>query len=642
MKKLNSYLLLVILLTFSSSAFIQKQSNERKSEEVWSGTVSFLEKRTGREIVTSEWTMFASFNASHGTANQNKKDRMRNGAKGDCYGEGSSELDVGIDDETNTYGITAYIPSCTGTSVTAAGTVSAAAQDETAIVINDQPLPENTNSLSGTLTIDEGPFPDGSAASTIYKWNLVKGPLDVELVVTPSLYDTWKPEPGADEDEYGNVMNIGLKVQKRNGGFPALQAVEFELRLSTTSREPGITINAPLNPSANPKPDIRFLEHPEGELFEEDQFIKIPCRDGTTGEVIIGSFDGGGWTILTADAILEGGLRIKGFLMQDRNIKRIPVPKNRTGGVIAESWLTTNGNPAETFDEESSPGNYNGDGLSAYEEYRGVISEGVFTRLKPQKKELGVKFNKDDLEFFSAGLAKFKSATGLEVIKFYDNEIPSDRRINQNASHATIYKQYALHLVTGTLSENQNGKAFGSPGIPSQVDPVMIDPNNINQNYQIDQTEATSQNTRLPYTKEDLFAAVVAHELTHGIKVEHHGWSLANTPQNQTAAAGGPPFYRIFHYNRREELTRPYPITGKAGNIGNEQSGDLNCIMAITNFCYWAYVKKADTSFYYEVPVIPLGKTLCSKQTGTGINANNKYFGDAPNGNCLDQLKLRQ
>ena len=252
-----------------------------------------------------------------------------------------------------------------------------------------------------------------------------------------------------------------------------------------------------------------------------------------------------------------------------------------------------------------------------------------------------MKLDKDDLELFSAGLAKFKSATGLEVIKFYENEIPSNRRINQNASHATIYKQYALNLVTGTLSENQNGKAFGSPGIPSQVDPVMIDPDNINQNYQIDQTEATRQNTRLPYTKEDLFATVVAHELTHGINVEHHGWSLANTPQNQTATAGGPPFYRIFLYNRREELTRPFPITGKVGNTGNEESGDLNCIMAITNFRYWAYVKKADTSFYYEVPVIPLGKTLCNKQAGTGINANNKYFGDAPVGECLDKIKLK-
>ena len=36
-----------------------------------------------------------------------------------------------------------------------------------------------------------------------------------------------------------------------------------------------------------------------------------------------------------------------------------------------------NGNPGEMDDEETTPGNSNnGDGLSAYEEYRGLISEG--------------------------------------------------------------------------------------------------------------------------------------------------------------------------------------------------------------------------------------------------------------------------
>ena len=237
------------------------------------------------------------------------------------------------------------------------------------------------------------------------------------------------PEPGTNELIKGNDLNIELHLQDIGGGSPTVKAKAFELRLINTSKQPGICLNAPLTPSA-PKPDLRFLPQDNATISQQEQFIKIPCEDGENGEAVIGSFDGGGWTILTAEAILENNTRIKGVLMQDKTKKEIPIPKNNAGGKIAERWLADNGRPGETDDKETSQGNRNnGDGLTAYEEYRGFISEGNFRRLDPDTKELGVKIKKTDLPLFSDGLQKFEFVTGFRIVRFYENEIPANRRI---------------------------------------------------------------------------------------------------------------------------------------------------------------------------------------------------------------------
>jgi hypothetical protein len=94
-------------------------------------------------------------------------------------------------------------------------------------------------------------------------------------------------------------------------------------------------------------------------------------------------------------------------------------------------------------------------------------------------------------------------------------------------------------------------------------------------------------------------------------------------------------------------LTRPYTITGRGGDTGNEQSGDVNCFMLNNALCDWAVRTTPDSMFFYQVPLIQLGTTLCTQQNGTGLNSlkdangNYKYFGNAANGNCLSQIKLK-
>jgi hypothetical protein len=513
-----------------------------------------------------------------------------------------------------------------------------------------QPVGNNPDVLSGTFT-ETIPAPNdegGGEIITTATWNLTRGASKPELIVTPSSkdadYDNWMPEPGTDELTKGNDLNIELHLQDIGGGSSSVKAKSFELRLINTSKQPGICLNAPLNPSA-PKHDMRFLPQDGATVSPDGQFIKIPCDDGENGEVVIGSFDGGGWTLLNAEAILENNTRIKGVLMQDKSKKDIPIPKNNSGEKIAERWLKDNGNPGEMDDEETSPGNTNnGDGLSAYEEYRGFISEGRYKRLDPQAKELGVKMKKTDLPLFSDGLQKFENATAIKVVRFFENEISANRRINQNGAHANIYKQFVLNLETGSLPANQMAKAFGSPGIPSVVNPVRFDFAGIYQAYQDNQADARSMNTTLPYSEKELAAHIVAHELAHGINASHHGSidpvDLARNIIDTNSIPRPVPFVRVFRYNGAE-FTYPCVIGGATGVPGNAESGDLSCIMAEITLCSWVAHETPAVTHFYEVPIIPLGNRLCTSSAGTGINAGGKYFGNAPRGKCIEQLKLK-
>jgi len=560
---------------------------------------------------------------------------------GDCEGNGQAELHaVVINEETNTYDIDVLFPDCVGTSNCQENGVYKA--DPVSATVSNHPL-TNKNLLAGTNTVT-GELPGGLGTFTrTITWHLVRSPDVVELIVTPEDYETWMPEPGKDETTKGSVMGIELELRNSNGGPPSLKAVSFELTLEQTSTEPGITINAPLNP-VNNLPDIRFLPQANGHTSTDFQKLIINCNKCTSASASLAAYDGGGWTTLTVKATLEDNSVIEGVLISTGGPKKIPIPKRSPGSHIASFWLATNNNPQETDDIESSTGNTNyGDGLSAYEEYRGVISEGKFNRLDPMKKEVGVKIKRAEIPLFSDGIKKFENASDLRVIRFFENEIGVDRRLNKNFKTANVYQQYTLFLQLGALT-GALGNSFGSPAIPKQVSKTVIDKNKIGQSYQDRLAEARDMNMTLTYSENDLFTTVTAHELSHSVNVKHHG-SMAPNSLDLTITANKTAV-RIFNH-QGVELQKPQHITGRGGDTGNEQSGDVNCFMLNNALCDWAVKITPDSVFFYEVPLIPLGTTLCTSKDGTGLNSkkdangNYIYFGDATNGNCLSQIKLK-
>lgn len=76
-----------------------------------------------------------------------------------CRSEEDTELEVAIEQEQAKYFISVRVPGCSGVS------------DETAIVINDQPL-DDPDILKGQLVLRDGPDANGDESKTTYTWNL--------------------------------------------------------------------------------------------------------------------------------------------------------------------------------------------------------------------------------------------------------------------------------------------------------------------------------------------------------------------------------------------------------------------------------------------------------------------------------------
>jgi len=562
----------------------------------------------------------------------------------DCTGSGTAELHTVIIREwENTYDIEAISPVCKGTDCE-----GNPFEETITITVSNEPF-SNRDVLSGTKTVTAelpGGLGTGTATTT---WHLtrVKEDNDVELIVTPVNYETWVPEPGRNELSKGKVMTINLKLQGKNGKPLKVKAESFELRLNNTSKEPGITINYPIEPDPNQLSDLRFLHLTNIESIEEDQFITVGSPDGVSGTAYIGSYDGGGWTTLTAEAILTDKRHIKGNLIVSGGDEDILIPKRIPGNKVALAWAKANGNPQDMDDKEKLEDNSNdGDGLTAYEEYRGVICQGKFKRLDPQKKEVGVDVISPELSFFEEGIKWFENASSLRAIIFHEdlNEIGIDRRLNKNGLTNHDYDQYVLRLYKLVIPSGALGKAYGGPAVPAKTFAVVIDYQAIQNDYTSWVTDARKMGVVMPFTLDQFLAKTIAHELGHGVNCRHHGtsgsfyWKDIIQPDSKYVNTT----VHIF-VGGKEVTTRPYQVEGSMGKSGNQESGNISCIMTYFPWCQWCIDTEGNVHYYSRVPLLSLGTILCKSGKGTNFNAHPNFFGDTPNGrgNCWGQIKLK-
>lgn len=144
----------------------------QEDEGIWTGTVTFLEKQTGKETVISEWKMEAKIVNNKGTAVHSFHFKALNGSVSDCKNEEATELSVGIDEEEKKYSIEAPMPGCYGKQTAGSNTTDFAKTDETAISINDQPL-KDLNLLEGTISERSGGN-ENESSTTTYTWRLVR------------------------------------------------------------------------------------------------------------------------------------------------------------------------------------------------------------------------------------------------------------------------------------------------------------------------------------------------------------------------------------------------------------------------------------------------------------------------------------
>ncbi|HSU27142.1 MAG TPA: hypothetical protein VLJ68_02095, partial [Chitinophagaceae bacterium] len=549
MKKYAGHIVIILNLFLLSTSYTSKKNYRRNAEGIsrWTGTLRMEVRYTGI-TGTSERTVTVSFldalptlNREDGIVDLNFTDDKGTGSAlyhgdaiiagkkistTDCQGSGPSELhEVVVDETEGTYRIHAIGPSCSGTTVSLLdGTTSPYGPEFSDIIVSDQPLGSNKNLLSGSKTETSDLLGMGTS-TTLITWNLSRTTTSAELIVTPDNYDGWIPEPGPNEFTKGSTIKISLKLHGRNGQPPTVKAKSFELRLSNTSNEPGMTLNFPLTPS-DPFPDLRFMPGASAGVGADFQSATINCQDGINGEITIAAYDGGGYTMLTAVAILRDNTRLDGHLLISGGNTEIPIPKRPNGSNIAEAWLNAHNNPGDMDDKETSTGNSNnGDGLTAYEEYRGVWSEGKYKRLDPDDKELGVWVKKSELPLFSLGLDWLENASNIKVIKFIDNEIGPDRQLNKHFKTSHDYDQYALKLLKQHIRKDVLGRTEPGPGTPKTVTRIKIDYDQIVSHYIDYQRQAILNNFTLPFSESDFVAKTVAHELGHGMTIRHHGES---------------------------------------------------------------------------------------------------------------------
>ena len=558
----------------------------------------------------------------------------------DCQGSGETELhEVVIDEEDNTYLIHAIGPACIGSSVSLIGGPTESYGPEfTDLIISNRPLGSSKNLLAGTLSeVKEIPGGVGTVTSTI-TWHLSRETSDATFIITPEGYDNWMPEPGRDELTKGNSIRIGLKIFGRNGP-PVSKVRTFEVTLSNTSAEPGLTLNAPLVPLTT-LPDLRFLPQRNAAVTNEFQKASIQCNNGINDSITIASYDGGGYTTLTATAILEDNTRLEGHLLIATGHTEVPIPKRPANSSIATAWLLANQNPADLDDVESSANNNNnGDGLTAYEEYRGVISNGRHKRLDPKLKELGILVRPHHAAYFRTGFEWFENSTQVKIIRFTDGEIGADRQLNKNHETAHSYDQYVLRLVNGRIREGVLGRAVGGPGIPKIIKRVIVDVNQISQFVQTLHAQAARVNLQIPFDNNEMLANVIAHELGHGVNIPHHGNHVYDTI-NKIIREGDP--YRIFRPRGASEIVqRDYHLKGSYGQAGGQQSGDIFCIMCYNPYYDYAARQVGQVFHFYIVPFTAFGADMCTDAAGTDYNATENYFGDATNGNCKSWIKLK-
>ncbi len=174
MKKNKLFLPFFTLLVFITTGFRYDNKVNLLEGNKYSGSVSYLKKTVGGHTVFFEWRMEATIEDGEGTVVHSYKSETDDGVTAKCRNEAETELELGIDKEAKKYGITVSVPGCYGTLMDHGVQSDFGATDETAIVINDQPLPDDPKFLTGRLITRTTNPGDGSITTETYDWTLEK------------------------------------------------------------------------------------------------------------------------------------------------------------------------------------------------------------------------------------------------------------------------------------------------------------------------------------------------------------------------------------------------------------------------------------------------------------------------------------
>jgi len=339
-----------------------------------------------------------------------------------------------------------------------------------------------------------------------------------ELVLEPLGYDDWWPAGGSDEQTPGNAIAVKATL-KGPGDSPArVPAKRIRFELVRVSQEPGVSLNWPpvAQIASPPLLDFKIDADRNEELLVAANGQKARTPDGEHFEatVLISAYDWGAFGRLRAVADLTTGGTVVGYLKDEPGRTEVLLPKRQEDSRIADPWRKHADVEylADENDSEDEPvGNgFKGDGLSLYEEYRGFHEKGDHVGGNPKKKDL---FLRDEINtpFSRQGVMLFQTVSGVNVhYRLRESELSGSsgsnkaRVINIHSRSAHIVDQHALVLKTESPGFT-GGEAVGGPGVPRMVSYLRLHPSTSHLFRRFDD------------------AAVLAHEMLHGVNVWHHG-----------------------------------------------------------------------------------------------------------------------
>lgn len=494
-------------------------------------------------------------------------------------------------------------------------------------VIIDRPWGGEVGSIQGRVQLP--PEAASGAEKLVIAWSFSsKPPAPVELVFEPSPgYDDWRPEAGEDERVPGAELEVTARLRAKGGGEPLVRATSITFTLTDVTRLPGVCLNWPPQPASPATPDLRFepQANPGRVVGQDGLSCKVEGKGLKLASATITSFDWGAFGLLRARAELEGGGEVTAILAGAPRETALRLPRSRKGSWVADAWRQAkNASEADDSDDDADPpgDGSTGDGLTLFEEYRGLRVDGFWTDGAPKTKELFLVDTVGGVTKQACGT--FSTLTGIRVHdRLREDEVDAKRRLNFNSGVGPCAgAQHAVKLIT---HGDEDCEAVGGPGTPKDIEYVGL-PATIGSG--------------------DDWVRSVVHELLHCCNVYHHGDAdYLETWERRQDASGAWKYHVVGRFLRGQDAQgdpvtfrmepqpvelflepgTPIPVAPRPGGLTlvigrphGQHSGLEDCVMRYDRA--QAY-PKAPGQYFMLTPQEKVGSLLCTSRDGVDFNA---------------------
>ena len=446
-----------------------------------------------------------------------------------------------------------------------------------------------------------------SGKSITKSWSISPGG-ENELLALEKTPKEWMPNPKTEKATTIMVTGDGLNGEKVKIRF-TLYEVTNETGTCLNSQDDNTELDLQFDPAAG---STKFKEPIE----TEDGWIIETADKVLNASAGVFALDWGACGKLKAEMEIDEDEDVWGPIYCAEGEGYITIPLDERGGIenhIADqfeiNYSLTEGIQTMQDDEGSMK---RGDGLTAYEEYRGFMIEadggdGAFHINTDPEKYINVFVYPDGDGKINSIIFDGEVINNEIMITIIDSEADyvssTVRKINPNRGDWSVCDQHGLRLMDKNLEPRVLGEAkVAEPYGPKNTEYVAIDLNKLNT-------------TNIKST--------TIHEIMHGSGVHHHGKENAVLDN------------------------RSFPGKVKTVALWNGiNAGDIGCVMQY-GWANWYYLKNGGLAESPPGYAIKFQNTtgkiiwnyLCNSKEGTG-NLKSNQLGPAEDGNCLSQVRV--